>query len=357
MVSSWCLEAKMCGYTTVLQTRPHIEWHIEQYIKQIPNVTIHYNQSVRNFLYSEKQNRMDGVEILHHDKSTSTLTADLIVDASGASSLTANWLQKNNKAVPAEKIDLGLTYVSIFFHLPDRIRDWQIKLVYPNPPGEKIGGTISKVERDRYIVTMIGYLNQINTKEVIKDEQAFLALSQKLPKQDIYHEIKEGAALSETTVFRVPSIIWRRFDQVNDLPNNLLVIGDTVCRIDPVFGQGMSIAVMEGLLLQKQLQRDKQCTVHTIRKFHRKASKLIAPIWNTVKIEDFRYPSIAGTQSRMLRFQQWYVKNIYLLSSQDKKVYNAFIQVMNLIQPVTILFHPAIIFKVLKREAKKKCKR
>lgn len=29
------------GYTTALQTRPHLEWHIEQYIKRIPNVSYH----------------------------------------------------------------------------------------------------------------------------------------------------------------------------------------------------------------------------------------------------------------------------------------------------------------------------
>jgi flavin-dependent dehydrogenase len=33
-------------YTTILQTRPHLEWHIEQYIKRIPNVSIQYSQNV-----------------------------------------------------------------------------------------------------------------------------------------------------------------------------------------------------------------------------------------------------------------------------------------------------------------------
>ncbi|WP_244933682.1 hypothetical protein [Neobacillus mesonae] len=29
-------------YRTILQTRPHLEWHIEQYINRIPNITINY---------------------------------------------------------------------------------------------------------------------------------------------------------------------------------------------------------------------------------------------------------------------------------------------------------------------------
>lgn len=49
-------------------------------------------------------------------------------------------------------------------------------------------------------------------------------------------------------------IIWKRFDKVKNLPEGLLLIGDTVCRIDPVFGQGMSISVLEALALQKLFQ-------------------------------------------------------------------------------------------------------
>ena len=51
-------------YRTTLQTQPHLkEWHIEQFIKRIPNVTCYYNQVVQNYLYDEIENRIFGVEI------------------------------------------------------------------------------------------------------------------------------------------------------------------------------------------------------------------------------------------------------------------------------------------------------
>jgi 2-polyprenyl-6-methoxyphenol hydroxylase-like FAD-dependent oxidoreductase len=48
------------GYSTTLQTRPHLEWHIDQYIKRIPNVVFYYNQVVQDLLYNEEQNQIIG---------------------------------------------------------------------------------------------------------------------------------------------------------------------------------------------------------------------------------------------------------------------------------------------------------
>jgi 2-polyprenyl-6-methoxyphenol hydroxylase-like FAD-dependent oxidoreductase len=332
------------GYSTTLQTRPHLEWHIDQYIKRIPNVVFYYNQVVQDLLYNEEQNQIIGV--LLKDES---ILADLVVDASGVSSLSSNWLGKHGFGIPDEKVEINLSYVSKQFELsenPDR--DWKIKMVYPNPPQEKIGGTISKVEGNRCIVTLMGYHNSVNDKEVLKDDSGFIEMVKKLPRLDIYQEIENATPLTKTSLYRIPNIIWRRFDKVRNLPNGLVLIGDTVCRIDPVFGQGMSIAILEAIALQKLLQKNKS-ELHLVpAAFHNKAAKIISPIWNMVITEDFRYPATKGKKPFGLSIQQWYAKNIFLLSSQNQEVYNSFVKVMNLVRPITSLMKPSIIKDVLK---------
>ncbi|WP_318503313.1 NAD(P)/FAD-dependent oxidoreductase [Bacillus sp. T3] len=336
------------GYSTTLQTRPHLEWHIEQYIKAIPNVSIFYNQSVGNYLYNKEQNRITGVQVKETTNTTKNFTADLIVDASGAGSFSTGWLKELGITIPHHKVEIGLSYVSQLFHLPDNVsRDWKIKLLYPTPPHEKIGGTISKVEGERYIVTIMGYQHEIYEKEVLENDNGFLALTRRLPKLDIYHEIKDGTPLSKPSIYRVPFILWKRFDKLKELPDGLLLIGDTVCRIDPVFGQGMSLAVLEALTLQKLLRESNNPLQKTISIFHKNVSKIISPIWNMVVTEDFRYHSISGKKPLGLRLQQWYAKNIFLLSAKDETVLNAFIKVMNLVKPITILMQPKILLKVI----------
>lgn len=331
------------GYSTTLQTRPHLEWHIEQYIKRIPNVVFSYNQVVEDFLYNEELNQIIGVQL--KDES---IIADLVVDASGVRSLSSNWLGKHGFGIPEEKVEINLSYVSKQFELSEnQDRDWKIKMVYPNPPQEKIGGTISKVEGNRYIVTLMGYHNSVNNQEVVKDDNGFIEMVKKLPRLDIYQEIENATPLTKTSLYRIPNIIWRRFDKVENSPNGLVQIGDTVCRIDPVFGQGMSIAILEALALQKLLQKH-EGELHKVPvAFHKSAAKIISPIWNMVITEDFRYPATKGKKPFGLSLQQWYAKNIFHLSSQNQEIYNSFVKVMNLVRPITSLMKPGIIKSVL----------
>ncbi|SEC18055.1 glutamate synthase subunit beta [Paenibacillus sp. GP183] len=342
-------------YTSILQTRPHLEWHIEQCTKEIPNVSFRYNQIVANYLINKEGHQIYGVEVKDSDSKIEAISADLIIDASGVSSFSSRWLGQNGYIIPEEKVHIGLTYVSKLYNLPEnKRRDWYIKLIYPNPSQEKIGGTISRIEGNSYICTLIGYQNEIQETEIAA-ENGFLKLSQKLPALDIYNELKEGVALSEESIYKVPHIAWKRLDKVKNLPNGLLLIGDAVCRIDPVFGQGMSIAVLQVLALQKQFQMGKDTSLpKIITSSQKKFAQIIYPVWNMVISEDYRFPDMKGQKPLGLSIKQWFVKKIYLLSSHDQRVYSSFIKVMNLVQPATILFHPSVILKVIKQAIFKK---
>jgi 2-polyprenyl-6-methoxyphenol hydroxylase-like FAD-dependent oxidoreductase len=305
---------------------------------------------VNKYLYNDQENRIVGVKAADGNNSMATLNADLVVDASGASSLSSRWFKARDIPIPTEKVEIGLTYVSQLVELPEnKYRDWEIKLLYPNPPAEKIGGSISKVEGNRYIVTYIGYHDGINGKEILKNDRALLELARKLPKSDIYEELQTARTLSSVSVFRVPHILWRRLDKVQNLPDGLLLIGDSLCRIDPFFGQGMSIAVLEALALQEIFQNQQTPQHQLIAAFHKKAARIIAPIWNMVLTEDFRYAATKGKKPFGLPFLQWYAKNIFLQSSRNPRIYDSFVKVMNLTQPMTILMHPKIVLTVLKR--------
>jgi hypothetical protein len=63
--------------------------------------------------------------------------------------------------------------------------------------------------------------------------------------------------------------------------------------------------------------------------------------------EDFRYSATTGKTPFGLFIQQWYAKKIFLLSSQNKEVYDAFVKVMNLVRPISSLMTPRIIKNVL----------
>lgn len=332
-------------FTTLLQTRTLLETYLEKRVRQLDNVNYIYGAKVISYILDPKSHRLSGVEV-KDEKESKILPAELVIDASGASSFTKTWIEKQGISVPEDKVDIGLCYATRIFELPEENRDYKIKLLYPDPPTQEIGGTLSKVEDNKYIVTLIGYLNSIKAED-IKSADGFLEYASKLPLDDIYKELIKGKSLTDTKIFNIPYMVWRRFDKVV-LPEGLLVAGDSFCRVDPVFGQGMSVAALEAMAIKDYFSR--QPKSGSLKKLQKKMAKIIAPVWSMVVCEDFRYDKVQGKKPFGLKFQQWYVKKIFLVSTKKRSIYKDFIKVMNLENPPAILFKPSTVKEVLRRK-------
>ncbi|NHM32544.1 glutamate synthase subunit beta [Neobacillus terrae] len=337
---AWKIRSKS-EFSTFLQSRPFLEEYIESRINIIKNIAYSYETKVLAYIGSDDKRKVIGVKILQ-DGERKTLSADLIIDASGAASFSKSWMEKQGQKVYEEKVEIGLCYATRQFQLPDKERDFKIKLTYPNPPFEKIGGALSKVEGGKYIATLIGYINSIKPEEV-QSEEGFIKYSKKLPLPDIYQELSAGKSLSETRVFNIPHIVWRRFDRIH-MPEGLIIAGDSFCRIDPFFGQGMSIAALQANEIGKNFSKGNRSTSG----LQKKLAKIVKPVWSMVICEDFRYSEVKGKKPFGLAIQQWYVKKLFKISATNLSIYKDFVKVMNLTSPITTLFKPSTIKEIFK---------
>ena len=343
--------------TLLCQSRPFLEWHVRRRLAALPNVTWRHATAVTNLLSNAARTRVTGVQLQQTDQSAAyqEIPADLVVDASGYGSRLPDWLTALQYPVPwASTLQIGLTYTSRFYQQPAMPHDWSALVLFPKAPESTRAGDLFPVEGQRWIVSLVGYMGDTPPS----DETGFLAYARRLEQPDIYHAISQAVPLSGMQAYHVPEIRWRHYEKLRRFPDGLLVVGDAVCRFDPIFGQGMSVAAQEAHLLEQMLHTEgRQGNVALTgfaSRFHRAMARVVAVPWSLATNEDCRYPQAIGPRPRGLSLQQWYVAQLFALSATYPEVYGPFLEVMNLLEGPRILFAPSILWQVLKQSLRKR---
>ncbi|MGA8713614.1 MAG: hypothetical protein WB647_11405 [Roseiarcus sp.] len=128
------------------------------------------------------------------------------------------------------------------------------------------------------------------------DLEGFIAFARTLRKPTIYEAIKTAKPLGDIVRYNFPASVWRHFDRLDRFPGGLIPLGDSVCRFNPVFGQGMSVAAIEavtlGRLLGSRAARSDPLDGLAAEYLAGTQQCLEAP-WATA-ISDFVYPQTRG---------------------------------------------------------------
>jgi 2-polyprenyl-6-methoxyphenol hydroxylase-like FAD-dependent oxidoreductase len=341
------------NFPMLCQSRPFLEWHVRRRLASFPNITWHDDTAVVDVLTTTDRTRVTGVQLqsTHNGASRAELAADLIVDASGYGSRLPEWLTALQYPRSQEStLKIRLTYASRFYQPPvDATRDWLVMMLYPKAPETTRAGYIFPVEGQRWIVTLAGYVGDTPPH----DEAGFLEYARGLPQPDIYSAIREAKPLSEIKTYHVPEETRRHYEKLTRFPDGLIAVGDAVCRFDPIFGQGMSVAAKEARILAQMLRTEARHGNQALRGFPLRFLKAIAKVidvpWSLATGEGCRYPQAEGTRPFGVAFLQWYVAQLFALSATRADVYGPFMQVLNLLKDPPALFAPTIVWQVLKR--------
>jgi 2-polyprenyl-6-methoxyphenol hydroxylase-like FAD-dependent oxidoreductase len=100
-----------------------MEWHVRNRVSKLPEVCIITDTEVSGLLAAQDGTRVIGIQVSKRGQrgSTTTLHADLIVDASGRNSQAPRWLVELGYEVPSvETINSNLRHSSRFYAKPDQ---------------------------------------------------------------------------------------------------------------------------------------------------------------------------------------------------------------------------------------------
>ena len=236
-----------------------------------------------------------------------------------------------------------MRYASALFNRVDIRDNYKIAYTFPNAPEESRGGVIMPAENETYQVVLIGRGDDIPPI----NESEFRRYARTIWTPTLYNAIKNAKLLTNITPCSFTESRWRHFAQVSDFPRGLLPVGDAICRFNPVYGQGMSVAAQEASLLFDLLGRfDSDLPSTLAADFLTKAEKLIADPWAMSVMPDFIYPETTGVRPQDLQERLNFQKGLGQLAARDTSVFQLLIEVRNLLKPLTVLDDPSIVSRV-----------
>jgi flavin-dependent dehydrogenase len=169
------------GRKSLLMSRPFLEGHIRRRVLALSGVTVLEEHAVTGLLSGEDQKTVGGVTVRRRVQGAPErrLVADLVVDASGRGSRAPAWLEEMGYEPPEEeRIEIRVGYTTrVYRSRPDDLSGAKFVIIEPTPGRERSIGAMFRMEDDRWIVTLGGWLGE----RAPTDEAGFVEFAKKLP--------------------------------------------------------------------------------------------------------------------------------------------------------------------------------
>ena len=324
------------GLKSFTCTRPLLESTIRHWVSKLSNVEFLQQYRVTGLIGDASS--VQGIKVQHDD-----LSAQLVIDASGRSSQLSQWLQAFGLTLPRSTVvDPGLGYATRRYRIPiENQPDCKILLISQEPPDQPRLGYLAQVEADQWIATLGGYGQDYPPT----DSEGFLQFAQSLADPTFYQAIVQSEPLSEVRSHRATVNRMYHYEEIA-MPNGLIAIGDAVCALCPVYGQGMTVSALSALVLRRWLAQSR--TLNS-QDFQKQLARNNAFPWSLATGFDSKFPSTKGAiaPNQMSKLFQAYTDRLIVCAQQDVTVHLEFLQMAHMLKSPSVLFSPRLVMKVL----------
>lgn len=329
------------GSPTLFASRPFLEGHVRELVRELPRVTVLDGHSAAGLTASADRRQITGVKVDGPAGTCAVIHADLVVDATGRGSRTGLWLTNLGYQPPDEdRVEIRLGYSTRTYRLrPDATAGEGLIITGATPANPRFGA-LAAAEGGRHIVTLAGMLGDYPPT----DPAGFDEFASSLLTLDISLALKDADPLDDPVQFRFPASVRKRYERLRDLPAGLIAIGDAVCSFNPVYGQGMTAAAMEALTLRQALQDG---TIEQPRRYFKAIALTIDIAWDTAVGGDLAFPEVEGTRTAKVRMINAYLPRVFAAAEQDGELSKALIEVMGMRAQPQGLMRPDRVLRVL----------
>jgi 2-polyprenyl-6-methoxyphenol hydroxylase-like FAD-dependent oxidoreductase len=334
------------GYDQFALSRPALERVCRHRVEQEPHIEIRSRARVTEVIASPDNSRVAGVRFEDVRGTVGSLAADLIIDASGRTSLTLDFLEAIGwPSPPAVEIGMDQAYSTLVFEKPkDAPTDWLAVVHAPAPPHSSRHGVIFPMEGGRWSVS----LAEDHGKAPPGDIDGFMEFLASFRTPTIHRAIGGARRIGDIARFRMPCSVRCGYDRLNRFPRGLIPLGDSACRFPPIFGQGMSVAAQEccvlaGLIESRRWRADPLDGL--AEAFLKEIQPLLETPWSHA-MGDLIYPETRGERPPDLEQRLKYGGALLQLAAVDPEIDRIVSEVRALIKPISALREPKLASRV-----------
>jgi len=320
-------------------SRPLFEHVVRDRVRALDRVTLRSQCNFITYEHDDDRDRVTGVRFRDETGTEASLAADLVVDATGRSSRTPRWLDRAGYPSPTvDEVTVDVTYSTARIERPPDA-DYAV-LVAPEPDRPR-GAAMLPVEDGRWEVVLQG----LHGERAPADRETFVAWTRDLPVEEIGRQVSQRAWTDGIRRYPFPASVRKRYEELSRFPDGLVVTGDAVASFNPVYGQGMSVAALDALVLHQELSDG--IPGLGPRVFDRIAD-VVDEAWQLAVGNDFSFEGTTGPKPFGTDLFNRYAARLLRRAHDNGALTEAFFRVFRLERSATSLLHPRIVWQVLR---------
>jgi 2-polyprenyl-6-methoxyphenol hydroxylase-like FAD-dependent oxidoreductase len=335
-------------------SRLTLEAQVRRRVLSLPNVKVYSRIHVVGLTTSENRATVTGVNLVRRDAqghaaSQETWSADLIIDATGRASHTPRWLAAHGYAEPEEERvgeGMPMNYVTaVMERRLDQVPD-VMTVICGTAPGVHTGFVMIALEPDaqgrgRWGFTFGGY----GDDKPPLDIELLRERSLKNACPEATRFLSRERLLGEPFRYQFAYSQRRHYEKLTRFPGRFLVVGDAMASFNPIYGQGMTVAACEALLLRDVLASGLDRNL--FRRYIDRASAIVDVPWETAVSSDLALDFIPGKRTREVRNRNAFWRHAVIAAQHDPEIAMAFLRVGHFLAPQNVVTRPAMLARIL----------
>jgi 2-polyprenyl-6-methoxyphenol hydroxylase-like FAD-dependent oxidoreductase len=328
----------------VLMSRPQIELVTRKQLEKCGNVSLIGGCHHVSILGEPNSRAVTAVLYENREGARRKMPAELVVDASGRGTPTLEFLRNVGLPEPEETvIGVDINYATALYDVPTTVApDFKALVTLAKAPEKSRCSCMVLREDGLWFVLLVSR----GADRSPTNEDAFIGFSQDLPTSTTYDVINRGKRRGEISRYSFPESRRRHFNRMTAFPRGLVPLGDSVCKLNPVYAHGMTVAAKEAVVLREVLREyasnDDPLDGLSCDYLQRIESVIDDP-WAMSSVPDLVYPDTRGQRPENLRQMLEYQVALSNAATRDPVLHKLCVEVRDLVKPASAVHSPEVM--------------